>query len=319
MYKKRFQLLPIFFLMIMSYAVKAQTNEPAIVVKYVRNKDNSVSFNYVKNRPGTYKLKITFSDFVNTNASDYEELIKYDSGSLLTLRPDNKESYINFGYSVSYVFGNPEPKVDSLFHYVLPFKKGKNIVVYENSNLNEKYFGAGKVDSWKSYCVTSKTPDTIYAMRKGIVVEVKNEFATDTLVTGYVYSSKRNSVTIEHEDGTYSSYKGLKMNSFFVKLGETVYPATPLGVLDRFNNKTYDLHFMVYYIGKKDYIPDPKATLKTAKTAYDCLSPYFYTTEGLVKIIPKNKYTVDCNQEIITKEMTKREVKQFLKNNNTIK
>ena len=313
MYKFRALFSTIFLLLIMCSTVKAQSNEYPIIVSYIRHEDNSVSFSYVKNKPGTYKIKITFSDLSNTYAPDYEELIKYDSGNLLTLRPDKGDAFINFRYSTSYSFGNSEPKIDSLFHYILPFKKGKNTVVHESSNLNEKYFGAEKIDSWKSYSVTSKTPDTIYAMRKGIVVDVKNEFATDTLVTGYIYTSKTNSVTIEQEDGTYSIYTGLKMNSFFVKLGETVYPAMPLAVLDRFNNKTYNLHFTVYYIGKKDYIPDPKATLKTAKTRYAYLSPYFYTAEGVVKIIPNNKYTADYNQDIITKEMTKRDMKQFLK------
>lgn len=300
--------------MVMSYTVKSQTNEAVIVVKAVRNTNNSVDFTYVKNKPGTYKIKILFNSLANTFASDYEGLVKFDSGSLVTLSPERNDTYITYGYSVSYIFGNWEPKVDSLFHYILPFKKGKNYSIYESNNVREKYFGSEKLKTWKSYFVSSKTPDTICAMRKGIVVDIKNQFVTDTLVTGYVYTSKSNSIKIEHEDGTYASYQGLKMNSFMVKLGETVYPATPLAILDKFNNKTYNLHFFISYIGKKDYVTDPKATLKTAQTPYDYITPYFYTAEGVLKIVPKGNYTADYNEEIVTKEMNKKELKLFLKN-----
>lgn len=308
-----FRILSVFLLMLMSYTVKSQNKEAAIVVKAVRNTDNSVDFTYEKNKPGTYKITIKFNSLANTFANDYEGMVKYDSGNLLTLRPDKSDTAITYGYSVSYVIGNWEPKVDSLFHYVLPFKKGKNYPISESSNLNEKYFGSKTINTWKAYFVSSKTADTICAMRKGIVVELKNEYVTDTLVTGYIYSSKRNSVKIEHEDGTYASYFGLKMNSFMVKLGETVFPATPLAVLDKFNNKTFNLHFYISYVGNKDYVYDPEAKLKTAQTPYDYVTPYFYTAEGIVQIVPKSKYTADYNPEIITKEMNKKELKLFLK------
>ncbi|MGA9638257.1 hypothetical protein [Flavobacterium sp.] len=319
MTKNYFSVLMTLFLLIISYTVNAQGKESIIEVKYVRNNDNSVTFSYIKNAPGTYRLNIKFNNLSNTYANDYEELVKYDSGQLLTLKPDKSDSYINFGYSTSYMFGNFEPKVDSLFQYVLPFKKGKSIKIYESSNLNEKYFGAEKSKSWKSYYVTSKTPDTVYAMRKGIVVNIKNEYKTDTLVTGYIYSSKRNGITIEHSDGTYSSYTGLKQNSILVQLGETVFPTTPLGVLDIFNNKTYNLHFNIYYIGNKNYVHNPDATIKTAKTPYAYLTPYFYTTEGLTKITAKNSFTPDYTEVVLNKEMTKKEVKQRMKKNNLTK
>jgi hypothetical protein len=40
-------------------------------------------------------------------------------------------------------------------------------------------------------------------MRKGIVVDIKNEFQNDTLLMK-IYTSNTNSILIEHEDGTYA-------------------------------------------------------------------------------------------------------------------
>jgi hypothetical protein len=202
-----------------------------------------------------------------------------------------------------------------LFQYCLPFKDGKKVRLVESSNLNEKYFGAEKHESWKSYAVITKSQDSIFAMRKAIVIEIKNEFPTDTLAKGYIYTSKRNSITIEHEDGTYARYSGLKMNSMSVQLGDVVYPSTYLGVLDIFNNKDYVLHFNVYYLAKKDFVYDSKATLRTLKTPYSYLIPYFHTKEGVTKIKNRETYTAHHTPEIITKEMTKKEKKKYFKKN----
>jgi hypothetical protein len=46
-------------------------------------------------------------------------------------------------------------------------------------------------------------------MRKGIVVDIKNEFQNDTLLMKILLVTPIVSL-IEHEDGTYAIYKGFK-------------------------------------------------------------------------------------------------------------
>lgn len=296
---------PIFVILIgLSTTITAQ--ERIIEINSVRNSDNSIDIFYVKNKPGSYTVKLKFKNVTNSNVSDYEDVVQFDSGKLLTINPIDKQKSIAYSSSISYIFGDLKPKVDSLFQYILPFKKGKSKTVFESDNANEKYFGAEKPEDWKSYFTGSKTADTIYAMRKGIVVDIKNEFVTDTLMK---FTSKKNSILIEHADGTIASYKGFKLNSILVKLGETVYPATQLGILDMNKGNSYFLTFSVFYLGKDTFDENIKSTLKTAKSSHIYLSPYFFTKEGVVKIIPNTKYTVDYNEGILTKEFTRKELK----------
>ncbi|GIZ08521.1 peptidoglycan DD-metalloendopeptidase family protein [Flavobacterium sp. UMI-01] len=293
-------------------SIKTLAQQNVIEVTSVRNNDNTVDIKYIKKMPGSYVVKLKFTNFNNTYVSDFEKVLKYDQGDLIRLNPENKEAPINFAYSVSYSLGNNEPKVDSLFQYILPFKKRKKITVQESNNVNEKYYGAEKIESWKSYSVSSKTPDSVYAMRKGIVVQIKNEYQMDTL-SRVIFTSKTNSVLIEHEDGTYAIYKGFKKDSFKVKLGDVVYPETMLGVLSKFDNSRHVLHFNIYYYDQNRKVDNTNATFKTAKSPYAYLTPYFYTKEGVIKIVPKDSYTAESNATLITKEMSKREMKQHLK------
>ncbi|MCW2118376.1 M23 family metallopeptidase [Flavobacterium sp. 7A] len=313
MIKKNYFLVIVLSLLTMNISLKLLAQERAVEVSSIRNSDKSVDILYQKNKPGSYTIKVKFSNITNTFVSDYEDVIQYDSGTLLTLRPQNSNQDIGYSYNYSYSMGNQKPKVDSLFQYLLPFKKGKKVTVYESTNLNEEYFGAEKLDSWKSYHITSTTADSIFAMRKGIVVELKNEYQTDT-ITNMVYTSKKNTLIIEHEDGTYAAYKGLKKDSFKVKLGDIVYPSTMLGVLDRFNNKRYVLHFNIYYHDLSRNVDNTNATLKTAKSRYAFIAPYFFTKEGLIKIVPKSSFTAETKETIIRKEMSKKEIKQQMKN-----
>ena len=312
--KHNHYLFTIALIIVLSCTEKLQAQDRIVEITAVKSTNNNVDFNYTKSKPGSYTVKINFNNLKNTNASDdYETVIDGSSGRLLTLRPTNKEEGIGYGYKFSYTFGNSRPKVDSLFQYLLPFKKGTEITIYESSNLNEKYFGAEKLESWKSYSTNSETVDSVYAMRKGIVVDIKNEFQNDTLIKK-VYTSNINSLVVEHEDGTYASYKGFKKDSFKVKLGETVYPQTLLGTLDKFNNHNYVLHFSIYYLDKNLMFSSSNNTMKTAKTPYNYLTPLFFTKEGLIKIVPRNSFTADANEAILTNEMSRKEIKLRLKN-----
>ncbi|MEZ7499483.1 hypothetical protein QO200_12130 [Flavobacterium sp. Arc3] len=147
-------------------------------------------------------------------------------------------------------------------------------------------------------------------MRKGIVVNLKNEFQNDTL-TKMVYTSKTNNIVIEHEDGTYAIYKGFKKDSFKVKLGDIVYPNTMSGTLNKFNNENYILHFSIYYFDNKAMF-DSSKLIKKSNSPYIYLTPYFYTAEGVIKIVAKSSYITDFNESILTKEMTKKGIKQRL-------
>ena len=279
------------------------------------NADKSIDLSYVKKLPGSYYVFLKFTNVTNSNTDEYKGVIDGYSGMLLNLKPTNPQQGI--GYSLKYriIMGKPNLRIDSLFQYVLPYKIGKKVKIYEAGNIGEKYFGADKPANWKSYAVNFTSPDTVFSMRKGIVVKLINEFDEDSSLLKQ-YTSRRNSIIIEHEDGTFAEYKGFKKNSFKVKLGQIVYPQMQLGVIELFNKSenNYRFDFSFYYLFNiKDFGIDENQSIKNAGNRYKYLTPKFLTSDGLTTIESNKEYAAVCNETILFQEMTRSEKKKYSK------
>lgn len=286
-----------------------------ITINRTVKEDKSIDLNYEKILPGSYYVVIEFSEMSNCYTNEYKGVVTGYSGRLLSLKPINAQQGISYSLKYSSIMGVPNPKADSLFQYSLPFKMGKKVKIYEAGNIGEKYFGAEKPTNWKSYVVHFKNPDTIFSMRKGIVVKLTNEYEDDASITKH-FTSKRNSIIIEHEDGTFAEYKGFKKNSFKVKLGQIVYPQTQLGTIELFNKSenNYRFDFCIYYLfNLKSIGNNEKQTLKNNGSRYKFLTPKFLTSDGLTTVESKKEYTASFNETILLQEMTRSEKKKYLK------
>jgi len=112
---------------------------------------------------------------------------------------------------------------------------------------------------------------------------------------------------IEHLDGTFARYQGLNGKNIFVKEGDDVLPNQPLGTLIQYDkNEIYQLRFAIDYLTEKPLELDAK----TGKFSYEYLDPYFQTTEGVLKLKPRKKFTTKIPEEIIIKELSKKEIKK---------
>ncbi|MGI9530953.1 hypothetical protein, partial [Lutimonas sp.] len=283
-----------------------------IEVKYEIQDDRSVDISYVKKKPGSYFLKVVFPILENSYPTIYQDVVEFSSGNLLRLQPIDPDKSIRFSMSYNYIRGVPNPKVDTAFQYVLPFKNHKKIVINEASNLNEVYFGAQKPIDWKAYIVYSNKADTVCSMRKGIVIELNNTFLADHSV-GNWYSSQRNHIIIEHEDGTIAEYKGFKKNSFFVKIGQTVYPQTNLGVMEVSEGEKHRLDFNVRYLYDASFEKKKKVTMKDYINRERFLSPYFVTANGVHKLKDREIYVSESNPTVLLAEFSKKEKKKYKK------
>lgn len=302
------------FFTIISVNTKILSQSKNIEITSKRNPDKSVDISYKKELPGSYFVKLNFTTIENCHQSaNFESVIKNNSGFLVKLTPVNSERAITYSYKYTYIRGVPNPKIDSLISYTIPLKKGNKVKINEASNVGEKYFGSERPTDWKSYIIYRNQPDTIYSMRKGIVVEIENSYTLDTLHEKS-YTSKRNTVIIEHPDGTYASYAGFKKNSIVVKLGQTVYPQTKLGVMEVFNTGTYRLSFAVYYLNNLNTDTATQQNLKDQVSRNSFLTPYFITENGVEKLKPGIEYTATTNEEILFQELTKKEKKEYSKN-----
>jgi hypothetical protein len=212
--------------------------------------------------------------------------------------------------------------VDTSFVYLLPFAQGKTVQALEQTNVNEVYFNQERPKGWKSYLFRGDGLDSVFAVRKGIVIDVINNFEYDTAAS---YTSKTNVVIVEHPDGSIASYKGFKKNGIVVKEGDEILPHAFLGTIgsDALGHKKY-LSLMVYYftisdldekIAKTTAVTGIRFTTetgpKTTKTIFT--TPRFLTEAGTAALVNAQKYITAISKEVMTKEMTRKEKKEFEK------
>lgn len=302
----------VLFLIILggNYKILAQT--PIVTITTKVNDDRTVDFSYTKDKPGTYTVNLEFTNVENCDTREYTTEVRGYSGNLYRLRPLDKARGIRYSMKYYTVMGEVNPKIDSLFRYTLPFKNGKKVKIYEAGNIGEKYFGQEKISNWKSYVVHLEKPDTIFSMRKGIVVAVKDEYEDNSSVDAQ-YTSKRNSIIVEHADGTFAFYKGFKKTKIFVKLGETIYPQTQLGIVEKYDSKGYRLDFSVYYLSDKYLKENRYQSLKGYRSNYKYIMPIFVTQEGETTIESKKEYISALNEAVITQEFSRSEKKKYAK------
>jgi len=279
-------------------------------VDYVINNDKSVSFNYKKYRPGSYFLIIEFNNLINTRASTFRRVVNGSSGSLLKLKPTNQDEGIGFQYTFQYYQGNLNSKIHYDYPYILPFDKGKTNFVNELYSIENTYLKKDLPKNWKSYSFEFKNPEIIRSIRKGTVVEIINKFKSKSDKV-YSFYSEQNSIKIEHKDGSIASYKGFGYNQINVKIGQLVFPQTKLGQLAKFDlREIYRLYLSLYSFKTIEGI-----SLNRIKSSSDIetnyITPKFYINGDIKKLKNKEKFEVDYNEDVLFKEMRKKEIKKF--------
>ena len=283
-----------------------------IDVDYVINNDNSVSFNYKKYVVGSYLVVLDFSNLSNTREQRrVSKILKNNSGSLfLKLKPINDENSVGFQYQTMYFKGSVNSKVNEDYPYILPFNKGVKITPRDLYSIENRYLNEEVPEGWKSYSFTFNEKKEVKAIRKGIVIEIKNTYSPDYSIEASFYS-EQNSISIEHIDGTVATYKGFDKNTIQLKEGETVYPQTTLGQLVKYDKRDiYRLYLTLYSYTTKNNI-----SLFNLNSSDDYgityLTPKFYVRNSLEILKDNNEYLVDFDEKTQFKEMRKKEIKKF--------
>lgn len=314
------KLLPIVLFFSLIQITNGQNKKSGVTHK--RNEDKSVSFFYEKNSPGSIYIILKFSQLTNSSGDLFKSTVNGYRSSLTTLRPIDPKQGIGFSYGYTTLIGNikAEPNLD--FKYILPFKNGKNVKVNYLSYLGKK-FGNSEPKNFKAFQFLTESNDTIFAIRKGIVVSVKDRFKADDEYE-LSYKSEANSITIEHEDGTLANYKVLKNNSFMVDIGDTVYPTTPLALTGTYDKEeNTQLRLTIYYLDenvkKLDFEELRKENLTNKTHFYIYIDPLFYSTQNeIIKLEAGKTYTAISNDAIIELEMNNKEKKLWKKSGKLI-
>lgn len=304
--------LLICFILIANVVI-ALAQERVLELNATRKEDNSVEISYQKYKPGSYTVVLKFSNLTNASVSNENAYTANNTnGTIVTLRPQNKNEPIGYSYSYQYIRGELKPKINPKFEYLLPYKTGTNMFVQEAYFANSKYFGSQQPEDWKCYFFITKKSDTVIAVRKGVVIDVEDKYV------GYLenteFTTQQNEITIEHEDGTVMVYKGFQLKTITVKVGDKVFPGTPLGktAIDH-SGKRYSVGLTLFYLHSIDFESVKNSSLKNYKSLNKMITPFYRVGENDAAIILENNksYTAICDEKTITKEMSKREIKKY--------
>lgn len=295
-------------LLLISLAVDAQR---PISVELKRNEDRSVELSYRKQIPGSYVLELSCSRV--DNCSDPSQLysIQNFGGVLARLRPEDPQQPINLSYSYRYVRGVLRPSIDSTFCYLLPFSKSVRCEVRELSHLGSTYFGQEEPINWKAFEFICQAGDTVCAIRKGLVVEVKQDYLPDTTMH-YRYTSHKNCVVVEHEDGSFARYEGFADGGVFPEPGDVVLPNQLIGTLMPYDKSgVYQLRLSIHFLVDFNFQTKENERLNEKKSRYQYINPVFETDRGLVQLEPFQHYQVVVNEHRVVAELSKKELKKW--------
>jgi len=272
--------------------------------------DHSIEFRFKKELHGRFYVDLKFLTIKNSLTNQLARVITSKQGILGQLKPMDRNKWIEFTFRFQTIRGTPISRFKNDFVYLMPFKNGTKIRV-QNLGYYGKNIGGGKPDSWMAFQFKTDKSESVLAARKGLVVEVTDEFSADTS-QNHSFIRSVNEVLIEHRDGTLARYFGFERGSIKVKPGQYIYPHEELGKTGRYDSeKAYQLHFCIYFLNTREIYHLNSEEKKM--NAYSYFTPCFHWKGGESILLPGNDYVAESSEELIMQEFSRREKKKYLK------
>jgi len=286
-------------------------NEIEIESEY--NKQRKVYEIIATNRTSSsYVVEITFTELKNLTCRDgnrsFYKTVFPGRHVITTLKRKDENGATKFNFNSWKYPGKYKPKVKFDHPYLIPLQDQKSTKVRELTYLFDTYGTIDPPKNWYGLVMETTAGDTIYASRKGTVVVVKQN--QNSIYDGLLYSSEYNGVTIEHKDGTFGDYHLFQDNGIFVEEGQVVMAGAPIGIIggDSYASGSH-LRFSVRYFHKHAKIIDGEISDNFFYWAYVPMN--FYTNQGQKKLEVGSSYKAIHSPEIIMKEMSKKEKKNW--------
>lgn len=295
-----------------SLLTRAQSIERRVDVHYEKS-INSAEYTFRATNPNLcdYTVKVDVTDLLglSTPASlPFIGSVRPGTTSLFTLKPSSPNSTGGtFRYRYTYFCGRMLSTDPKPFVYVLPVSPGKPHLVQET-----QYIGTalGLKDEalarFYSLSIQMTAGDSVFAARRGVVVR-RVDGLTHTQ-KNQVYVRDVNQVDVFHSDGTFSRYARLKSGSMPVQDGEQIEVGQFIGLVSDELGPRPQLFFSVYYL--------PGIDSQAHKSyRYVHIRPRFaaLNQETGDFLVPGNTYEAIRPLELVTQEMSKREIKRYVK------
>lgn len=231
-----------------------------------------------------YTVHLMISEIQNLTPARVDNRYKVIPGRnrLVELKLQDLSRQTGYDYNYTYSIGIVGRKIDPDFPYLIPVKKG-----FEYNYKNEQ-----KNTVFQDHFVLNPG-DTVYAMRMGTVV------VTPDMFSGIERISDRESLEIHHKDETFLVYENIDPENVFVKAGNKVLPGKPLGLI----KDPAILEVKLYQSTGDGFLSEMNIQYFTGDNKISDFSQKLHETE------------VSIPQKMITRELTKREMKKYEKGN----
>lgn len=291
------------------FSSMAQLRDVEVSHEYRSEKEDYVIF--VKNNTSDYRtVIIKFTTFSNLRSSTslpaIVEVGPYERRKGFTLSKTGIGTP-NFRYTYTHYLGCARPKPDLDVLYTLPVAKGKKTRPIALTNLGNYIKNDERPDDWNAVGFTMNAGDTVYCVRRGVVEDVVDEFE---MAAGKSFDRNVNKVKIRHNDCTYGRYANFQLNDIFVKPGDAVEVGDPIGIV---NGVPYagniHIRLLFYYNPIMEQLKEGKEKIESVyfpvkfASQFEEISEWDYTKQ----------YTSSHSEELITQEMSKRQIKKWLK------
>lgn len=266
----------------------------------------NVQLDFTVKPSGTYSVAIDFGNVKNIEVPEPYLATVRSGQTLLRLKPTSMTDSVDFTMRKHIVRGDYRAVPDHDFRYRLPFGfTGQAVPAERLPNLPADYFDDAEPDPGVFFRFGLSSGDTVYAARKGIVVDVVDTYDPDEVS----YLSSNNLIVVEHADKTMACYYALAEGSPMVRTGQTVYPDTPLALAGNIDGEREGLVFCVCHLAARWFEPGSPFVAERAFIR-KCVDPLFATDKGAVRLTAGKFYVPRVTEELITAEMSKKELKK---------
>lgn len=268
-----------------------------------QNVNGNIVFDASVDGLGSHTLVLEFTELQGYDSPHgnikFINLTSKSNSAIYTLKKNESSSSYSYRYTYRYNLGSIKNKQDEKYPYLLPGKEGDELRTSKVRNIEHR-LGKAHSDSVLGVSfVYQNEIDTVFAMRSGYVVDVvdserKRKTVNDAYLT---YDKPSQNVTIvEHKDGTLAYYTCVTDGVNLLKPGDRVVAGQPIAVLKR-AQEANRLVVKICYLGQD---------LKHVH-----IRPYFYTDMGVKQLEYNEKYKSCINQDLIVKELSKKEKKKM--------
>ncbi|MBP1671976.1 MAG: hypothetical protein H6Q22_1548 [Bacteroidetes bacterium] len=318
---KRFLLSFILFFGFLSPVdLLSQEAVPEVIVKYESVRDGSYIFYSVNNSKYTVTIDLDFTEMENLAADKpipFRGEAKPGRTNLFSVSYITKGVHVKFKYEFTYIAGCAYSAPDYSFVYLLPVKEGSKARFTDFSKICPTLPGDIADQDCAIYLRADKG-DTVYAARSGYVFKVTDPVHGSG--AGSADTIRLKSLEIYHSDGSFGYYQIL--DNILVKSGDRVFAGQPLATVLT-EGIPFPPHFVfaVYHntgrlmdrYGVHHESPQsPVRELLQNNLYYEQgLIPVRFITkeEEIIYLEPFNDYTSVHPEQLVIKELTRKEVK----------